>query len=277
MKALKQAVQEHKLPGANLIEKFEAVTAAGYDAIELQSRGGQHLESRMPELKAARAAGVIMPVACIDGAGHPFIGEIDEGRRRQAVNNLKQEISLMCEIGGYGVIAPASYGLYTRNLPPYTAPRTPDEDREILVAALREIGRHAEAAGGYLLFEPLNRYEDSMVNTVGAARDLCEAAGSKGLKVVADAYHMNIEEADMAASLAAVGSYLGEVHLSDSDRYQPGHGHVDWEPLLRTLHQMDFDGYLAVEGRLPEDALAALAESSRLIRGLWRDISLVEK
>ena len=39
---------------------------------------------------------------------------------------------------------------------------------------------------------------------------------------------MNIEEADPAAALSAAAPYLGHVQVSDSNRLQPGAGHLDW-------------------------------------------------
>ncbi len=40
-----------------------------------------------------------------------------------------------------GVIAPAAWGMFTRRLPPFDEPpRTPAEDREVLVESLAELG-----------------------------------------------------------------------------------------------------------------------------------------
>ena len=40
----------------------------------------------------------------------------------------------------------------------------------MLLEGLAELGAHAEQAGAVLLLEPLNRYEDHMVNTVAQRR-----------------------------------------------------------------------------------------------------------
>ena len=47
----------------------------------------------------------------------------------------------------------------------------------MLLEGMAELGEHARAAGVVLLFEPLNRYEDHMVNTVAAAAELAAASG----------------------------------------------------------------------------------------------------
>ena len=94
----------------------------------------------------------------------------------------------------------------------------------MLLDGLAELGAHAEQAGVVLLLEPLNRYEDHMVNTVAQAAELIAEAGSAGVRILADTYHMNIEEDDPCAALRSVAGVLGAVHLSDSNRHQPGTG-----------------------------------------------------
>ena len=71
-----------------------------------------------------------------------------------------------------------------------------------------------------------------MVNTVAQAAALIADAGARGLGLLADTYHMNIEEDDLCAALASVAPVLGAVHLSDSNRAQPGTGHVPFERVI---------------------------------------------
>jgi sugar phosphate isomerase/epimerase len=68
--------------------------------------------------------------------------------------------------------------------------------------------------------------------------------------VLADTYHMNIEEDDPCAALRAAAGRLGAVHVSDSNRHQPGTGHVPFEAIVQTLQAVGFDGVLSVECRL---------------------------
>ncbi len=49
---------------------------------------------------------------------------------------LKSQLSVMAEIGGRGAMTPASYGMFSRRLPPFEPPRSPEQDRQILVDAL---------------------------------------------------------------------------------------------------------------------------------------------
>jgi sugar phosphate isomerase/epimerase len=119
-----------------------------------------------------------------------------------------------------------------------------------------------------LLFEPLNRYEDHMVNTVAAAAELVAAAGTPGVRILADTYHMNIEEDDICAALREHASVLGAVHLSDSNRHQPGTGHVPFGDVIDALRQIRFGGTLSVECRMRGDARQALEACGAYLRGL---------
>ncbi len=159
--------------------------------------------------------------------------------------------------------------MFTRRLPPFDEPpRTAQEDREVLLEGLAEVGAHAAKEGVVLLFEPLNRYEDHMVNTLAQGAELIAAAGTRGVRLLADTYHMNIEEDDVCAALRASAGVLGAVHLSDSNRHQPGAGHVPFDAILTTLAAIGFDGVLAVECRLRGEPGEAVASAGRYLRGL---------
>ena len=48
----------------------------------------------------------------------------------------------------------------------------------MLIEGVFELAEHALPLGVAVLFEPLNRYEDHMVNRVSQAADICRAVGS---------------------------------------------------------------------------------------------------
>ncbi|MDI7275008.1 MAG: TIM barrel protein, partial [Anaerolineae bacterium] len=86
-----------------------------------------------------------------------------------------------------------------------------------------------------------------------------------------DTFHMNIMEADPLASLRAAAPWLGHVHLSDSNRQLPGQGHIRFDQVLRTLAEIGFEGYAAIEAVAPPDpATATLASLAFLRQALHR-------
>ena len=264
------AIQEQLPPGGTLYDRLEAARAAGFDGLELLDAD----PGRAGELEALGRDGARFPSACPALGG--WLGDFDRDKRRRAIDGLRRQLDGIAALGGRGVVSPAAWGMFTRRLPPFDEPpRTPEQDREVLLEGLAEVGSHAAAAGVVLLFEPLNRYEDHMVNTVAQGAELVRAASSPGLRVLADTYHMNIEEDDPCAALRSIADVLGAVHLSDSNRHQPGTGHVPFAAIAATLAEIGFDGVLSVECRLRGDAAEAVAGCGRFLRGLldrqqWR-------
>lgn len=116
------------------------------------------------------------------------------------------------------------------------------------------IARVLEAAAAYakskdLLFgiEPVNRYENHLINTGWQARDMIERIGSDNIFIHLDTYHMNIEEKGAANGIIDSRNYLKYIHLSESDRGTPGEGCCDWDEVFGALKAIDFQGGLAME------------------------------
>jgi sugar phosphate isomerase/epimerase len=260
--------QEQLLPGDTLLEKWEFAQQAGFDGIELRARGDFAFVDRLPELRRARDHGVPMPTECVEM--QHFIGAFDDEQRADAIRQLASQLSVMAEIGGEVAMTPAAHGMFSRRLPPYEPPRSPEGDRRVLLDALGQLGEHARSEGVVLCLEPLNRYEDHMVNTLEAAVSLCRELGLPSVRVAADTYHMNIEEADPAAALLKAGEWLGHVQLSDSNRMEPGAGHIDWGVHLAALEAAGYGGWLAFECRLTGPSRVVLPAAVSRIRQAGR-------
>ena len=257
-------LQEQHIPGATLEEKFDTAREWGFDGIELRAQGDLAFEARLPELKRAQRNGVIMPTVCVE-MSH-FIGAFDDDLRRDAIAQLRSQLTVMAEIGGLGAMTPASYGMFSRRLPPFEPPRSPEGDRTVLLEALSTLGEHAQSEGVELYLEPLNRYEDHMVNRLRDAASLIHEVGLDSVRIAADTYHMNIEEADPAAALQEAAPYIGHVQASDSNRLEPGAGHVDWALFGATLQSIGYRGTVALESRLSGDAATVLPRVPTLLR-----------
>ncbi len=261
---MKLACQEQHIPGDTLIAKWDFCRRHGFDGIELRGEDGFGFRQRLPELRAARRAGVVMPSVC--PATDHFIGDFDADRRRDAVEQMKSLLSVMAEIDGTGAMTPASWGMFTRRLPPFEPPRSAAEDRQVLLDGLTRLGKHAQREGVVVWLEPLNRYEDHMVNRLEQAADLARATGSAAVQIVGDLYHMNIEEADTAQAIRDAGALLTHVQIGDSNRLQPGAGHLDFAGILAALDDIGYDGWLAMECGIDGDPREVLPEVATFVR-----------
>jgi sugar phosphate isomerase/epimerase len=269
---MKLACQEQLLPGDDLSAKFDFARSAGFDGIELRAKGDGQFAARLPELRAAARAGVVMRTVCPD-TDH-FIGDFDPALRRDAIDQLRSQLSVTAELGGEGVLTPASWGMFSLRLPPFTPPRTPEEDRVVLLDALVELGEHAAREGVWLALEALNRYEDYMLNrldqVVGLAEEVRRATGTDSVRACADFFHLNIEEDDLPKAIVAAGPMISHVHVDDSNRLQPGTGHLDFPGAFAALREIDYDGWYTLECRLRGDPESALPATAQFLRQFAR-------
>ncbi|MCF3948121.1 sugar phosphate isomerase/epimerase [Acidiphilium sp. AL] len=221
--------------GAGAIVK--AVAPLGYRGIELH-----------PALLEARDTASIL-------ADHGFdivsitppdadIAHPDPAIREPAIVTLYRMIDRATELGAPRA---AVHGLVGR-IRPVT---TQAEEDDLLDDAVARLADHAAACGIALVFEVLNRYESHQINTAEQGLATLARLGRPNLKLLLDAYHMNIEEPDPAAALRAAGASLGLYHAADSNRRAPGRGHIDFAAQRAALDAISYAGPVVIEITAP--------------------------
>lgn len=256
------SVQESLVPGESLGEKLDNLERLGYDGIELSGAG---LGERVEEVRAA-VGGSSLPASTICGGFRPRLLSPDRGERQRS----EAEIAAMLEVGAeigveVGVImVPMFGGPEVPDLSPWKGVAQIEE--ELAVGALGRLGEVAGRVGQTLLLEPLNRYETHFLNDVDYALRLCELAGSAHVRVLADLFHENIEEASVPDALRRLGPRLGHVHLADSNRNMPGRGHTDFAAAFAAAEEIGYEGWGALECRVSDDPMADLASGLAVLR-----------
>ena len=235
------------LPGA-----CQQAAALGFDGIEIFAPSGHHVDRT--ELGARLRLHDLRLAAVGTGAGMIVHGhslcDPDERARRQASEFVKEIIDFGAEFG-----APAIIGSMQGRA-------GNAQSREAALARLAEsLGILADYAGSLdqaLLFEPLNRYETDLVRTAAEGMALLSAVGADNLQLLADLFHMNIEEADIGAAIRSAADSIGHVHFVDSNRRAAGFGHMSHGPVARELIAAGFPGYASAEAfPLPDSQAAA--------------------
>jgi sugar phosphate isomerase/epimerase len=123
--------------------------------------------------------------------------------------------------------------------------------------ALNQLGEYARGYNVPLIYEPLNRYETNLINTVVAGVEFMKSLKTDNVRLLADLFHMNIEETDIAAALKAGGHWIGHIHFVDSNRRPAGCGHIDFTPIVGALNEINYSGYLSAEAFAWPDPLTA--------------------
>jgi D-psicose/D-tagatose/L-ribulose 3-epimerase len=170
--------------------------------------------------------------------------------RENSVKYIKDCITMVKELGGHEMtIVPSQVGKVA-------AMDTPEQEWQWAVEGLREIYGHSEAAGVLMALEPLNRFETNFLNRHDQALLLAGEVGPN-CGVCLDAFHINIEEADLHQAILNTGKKLVDFHVADNNRMACGQGDYDWGKLVQTLRKAGYNDALTVEFVAPLDRTPA--------------------
>lgn len=250
------------MPGKGLAEKLRNLEVYGYDGIELG--GSAALGEKLSEVKQAFSASKLRPSVICGGYPGDLLAAEKE-RRVQAIEGIAERLRWAAEIGAIGVIVVPTFG------PPKVPDLSPlfgdqkELEHQLLLEELRIVGKTAENAGTKVLLEPLNRYETHFMNRLEQAAQVSDELGSEGVKIMADYFHMSIEERDIAESLKRFSRLIFHVHLADSNRLTPGNGHTDFSS-LKVLSEAGYGFYLSLECGVPADPAVELPRTLRFLK-----------
>lgn len=216
-------------------------SSLGFDAIELFTSSGDAIDTEKLEFLLKKFN--LQLAAVGTGAGKVIHGltltDPDENVRKKAISFISNMITFGASFG-----APAIIGSMQGNVNGHV-------DREQALAWLAEgleiLGKDANKKGVALIYEPLNRYETNLINTLQAGAEFIESRKINNVKLLADLFHMNIEEADMVKSIRKHASLIGHVHFADSNRGPVGSGHSEMQAISSTLKEIGYDGFISAE------------------------------
>jgi len=241
-------------------EALRTAADLGYDGVELAVRDPSQVDAEAV-LRTVRDAGLAVPAI---GTGQAYLKDglslshPDEGIRARAIERMETHIRMAAVFGAAVIV-----GLLRGRI---TGDRAATEAR--LSGALRRILPLAEREKIPVLFEPVNRYETDFLVTMDEALDLINRLASPALGILADTFHMNIEEASIEGSLRRARPRLRHVHVADSNRQAPGWGHLDFPALVRVLREFGYTGYLSAEILPRPDPVSAARQTIAHLRPL---------
>ena len=267
---MKLACQETLVPGKSFVEKADVLQELGFEGVELSGFWGpdsiEDLKRHADEVEAALEGRELAVSSICGGYAHAFLSS-DVSVRRKAVADCKQALKIAGRLGASGPIFVPIFG------PPQLPDLWPSKsavqlEKELLVSIVTELAPVAAENNTNVILEPLNRYETHLLNALDDAVQICRMAGDPpGLKIMADFFHMNIEELDIPDSIRRAGDAICHVHLADSTRKEPGSAHTDFRSGFQALKDVGYGGFMAFEcGLTGDDPVKALRESVRYLK-----------
>jgi len=222
-------------------DHFQKLKTLGYDGVELAIRDPSLLNWDHLEVEV-KTSGLNVPAI---GTGQAYVEEglrlssPSAAVRKRAIERIKSHI-LLAKRFRAAVIIGLIRGKVEKN-------ENFREGYEWMMESLKACCEEAEKENVSLWIEPLNRYETNLVNTLEEGKRVIEELAAKNLALLADTFHMNIEEKSIEESLKISIPYLKHIHLADSNRWAPGYGHIDFRMILNILSAIQFEGFLSFE------------------------------
>ncbi len=225
----------------NLAAACAKAAELGYDAVEVFAPNADAIP--VDELRQLTQQHNIRVAAVGTGGGwviHKWhLSHPDTTSRDNAKNFIRSIIDRGAQLGAPAIIG-SMQGRFEGEV-------SQEQAKEYLRNALNELGEHAKAAGVPLVYEPLNRYESNLMNRAEDAVTFLGTLDTDNVVILADLFHMNIEERDIADGLRTYGRHIGHVHFVDSNRRPAGCGHMDYSAIASALREISYDKYASAE------------------------------
>lgn len=238
----KLAIQEDMLPGPSLADRFAQAADLGVQGIEFWSAT---LPEQAKEIEILSGKNSVVAASINNGRRSRFL-DPDPAERGRALAELGEAIQIAGYIGAAGVVfVPHFFDPLLPDLSPWMS--AVDLERGLLQAQLEGLAELAAAAGVQLWVEPVNRYETHLLNRLEHAASVIQPLRHSHLGIVADVFHMALDEPDLAQAIRQHAEVVGHVHLADSNRRLPGHGTTDFSAILAALEGIEYLGWMAYE------------------------------
>jgi D-psicose/D-tagatose/L-ribulose 3-epimerase len=165
----------------------------------------------------------------------------NEAIRKNAVEYVKKSVDLAKALNAQTlIVVPTCVGKLSSET-------TLEEEWNNAILSVKEAGQYADEQGITIAIEALNRYETYLVNNLSLALRFVEEVNIECVGIMADLFHMSIEERDMKASLTKISDYLAHVHIADNTREAAGLGQTDFKPVISFLKDRNYQGYITME------------------------------
>ena len=237
---------------------LKTIKDLGYEGVDLFMDNPHSNETKeaIQKLKEYElGVGVVMPAALARQG--LFLGSKEEDIRNEAIKQIGEIIE--CTSSCQGMV---SLGLVRGSK---EEEETMEEFLKRYFASCEELLKISEPLGVPLVIEPINKLE---INTINKVSECVEAIHQSGLPlyIMADTYHMFLEEEPMIETLQEALPLIKHIHLVDSNRLAPGMGEANLKEVYRFLKKENYKGYLCLEVNPLNDPMHIAKEGAKFFK-----------
>lgn len=220
---------------------FQRLKKNGYDGIELAAEPYTLDPDRMVAL--LDKYGLECTSLCGIFPEERDLTSADPEIAANAIQYIRDSVDFAVKVGApYMIVVPSPVG---RTVLP--AGCTYEALWENAKQNLRKAADYAASKNIRLAIEAVNRYETFFVNTLEKAYRLVKEIDHSAVGIMADMFHMSLEENNMGKSLRMIADRLMHVHIADNTREAAGLGHTDFKEMFYVLRDIDYQGPLTME------------------------------
>ena len=189
------------------------------------------------------------------------LSDNDESVRQEAIKIGKQIIDF-----AHALDADINIGTFRGKYKPDV---DKDATYDLALDAFKLLSEYAAPLNVAIGLEPINRNTTDFINTTREGCEMVDKVGCDNFKVQMDTQHMFVEDDVIPTILEYAPKYNLLVHLADSDRCYPGHGEIDFEPVIGAFKQSGYDGAFSIEPFQKPDQITGVKESMRYLEPIF--------
>jgi sugar phosphate isomerase/epimerase len=249
---LKLACSTWMMPGDTFTEKIKNAALFGFEGVEIRLFDTEATQEKIKEILKALDGNGLKPSSLLM-PGETFRRPLcNKEAKLLKIEHAKKTLDAAAQLGCPTLICP-EYGPQIP-LPLFDHPkRITQEEHGLLMEYLTFVGDYASEIKAKALIEPINRYETHFFYSLEDGIKCINEVGKDSLFLLADFFHMNLEEVNISDAILSAGKYIGHVHLGDSNRMLPGQGHTDFRSGFSALKSIAYTGFMALECSIAGD------------------------
>jgi sugar phosphate isomerase/epimerase len=227
----------------DLKKAFSKIADHGYEGVELMTKNPKKLDGE--KIRGWLAENNLLLTGLCTGHvyGEDELGlvEPDSEICKNAFKRFKEFIDFAEQYFGKGTMVNIGRvrGMGYAN----DRKRTLDEMQKVF----RELADYAKPKGIRLVIEPITVQQTNYINTTQDGIEMVERVKRNNFGLMLDVYHMNIEDDDIYQSIRQAQDKCWFVHFTDDNRKYPGSAHLDFEKIIHTLFEINYDGFVSME------------------------------
>jgi sugar phosphate isomerase/epimerase len=169
----------------------------------------------------------------------------DEALRKYTWDYVKHLIDLCADLNESGKSPVVVFGSPKQRST--NGELTPREAVGLFTDGMASVAPHAHSRGVTLLVEALGSDQTDVINTLDEAVAIVKQIGNPAVQTMFDVHNTPNETLPHTELIRKYFPYIKHVHVNEMDGQEPGRGNYNFGPLLNTLSELDYSGWVSLE------------------------------